>query len=125
VHQRLSLYRRLSAAKNEADVRALEEELKDRFGPLGAEALNLLWLIRIKILLKDHGVDALTVGDGKVTLLPGPTSRFDTDRIIALISTRSADHQLTPDSRLVCRMDTGALRALLLDLESLFERIVR
>jgi transcription-repair coupling factor (superfamily II helicase) len=72
VHQRLSLYRRFSAANQDQDVDKLEEELLDRFGDLPSEAQNLLWLIRIKILLKRMGIDALTVGPEKVSLTPDP-----------------------------------------------------
>src|SRR6185295_9663109 len=46
VHQRLSLYRRFSSAENENSLDLLEQELRDRFGPMPLEAQNLVWLIR-------------------------------------------------------------------------------
>src|SRR5262249_28914016 len=86
VHQRLSLYRRFSGATREEEILAREEELRDRYGALPAEAQNLLWLIRIKQLLKGLGIDSLTVGAERVSLVPGPGSRLDPARAISLIS---------------------------------------
>jgi transcription-repair coupling factor (superfamily II helicase) len=123
IPQRLSLYRKLSAARSEADVGSVEEELQDRFGPLGAEAKNLLWLIRIKVLLKKHRIESLTVGDGKVTLLSAPKGSFDADKVIGLLATDPARYQLTPDSRLVARISTVDLMTLSIELEALFKRI--
>ncbi|NDD91454.1 transcription-repair coupling factor, partial [bacterium] len=51
VHQRLSLYRKLSSCSNDHQVDHLEEELRDRFGRLPEEATSLLWLIRTKVHL--------------------------------------------------------------------------
>jgi transcription-repair coupling factor (superfamily II helicase) len=120
VHQRLSLYRRFSAASGDPEVDRLEEELRDRYGDLPAEAQNLLWLIRIKILLKQMGIDGLTVGPEKISLSPGPKSKLNPIRAIALISAHPHQYQLTPDSRLVAKLPTGSLRDLLFGLEKLF-----
>jgi transcription-repair coupling factor (superfamily II helicase) len=120
-HQRLSLYRRCSAATEDKDVDALEEELRDRFGEPPLEAFNLLWLIRIKILLKAMGIDALTAGKEKVSLLPGPQSKLDPIRAIALISAYPKKYQITPDSKLVAMVSTESLRDLYFGLETLFK----
>jgi transcription-repair coupling factor (superfamily II helicase) len=123
VHQRLSLYRRFSAATKEPELDLLEEELRDRFGALPVEALNLMWVIRVKILLKRTGVDALTVGPEKVSLTPGPASRLDPARAIALVAGHPGEFQLTPDSRFVARVPTGSLRDLYFSLEKLIDRL--
>ena len=123
IPQRLSLYRKLSAARSEADVASVEEELQDRFGPLGPEARNLLWLIRIKVTLKKHRIEALTVGDGKVTLLSAPKGSFDADKVIALLASDPIRYQLTTDSRLVARVSTVDLMTLSIELDALFKRI--
>jgi len=121
VHQRLSLYRRFSAATREDQLAGMEEEIRDRFGPLPAEAQDLLWLIRIKILLKTYGIEALTAGSEKVSLQPGPRTPIEPARVIALVASRPKDFQLTPDSKIVVRVPTGSLRDLLFGLEKLLE----
>ena len=121
IHQRLSLYRRFSAAASDRDLDYLEEELRDRFGPLPVEAQNLIWLIRIKIVLKRLGIDVLTVGQGKVSMVPGPVSKLDPIRAIAVISSRPDKVQLTPDSKVVATIPTGNLRDLYFALDALFK----
>ncbi len=121
VHQRLSLYRRLSAASAEDEVSELEKELQDRFGFLPIEAQNLFWLIRLKFLLKKMGIQSLTVGKDKVSLLAGPKSPFDPIRMIALASANPDRYQLKPDSKLVIQLEITTLKDLLFELESRFE----
>ena len=88
------------------------------------ETQNLLWLIRIKQLLKGAGVDSLTVGPGKASIQPGVGSRFDPARAIALVSGRPTDFQLLPDSKFVARINTATMRDLLFSLETLFKSLM-
>ena len=124
VHQRLSMYRRLSAAAREPDLDSLEGELKDRFGPLPAETANLFWVIRIKQLLKTVGVDSLTAGKERIALQPGPASRLDPAKAIALVSSSPSRFQLTPDSKFIAWAPTGSLKDLFFSIESLFKELM-
>ena len=124
VHQRLSIYRRLSSAATDIELTQLEEEMRDRFGELPVEAQNLAWLIRIKQVLKIIGIDVLTVGSGKVSMVPGPGSRLDPVRAIALISSEPGRYQLTPDSKFVAQVNTQSLRDLFFSLETLFKDLL-
>lgn len=124
VHQRLSLYRRLSATQSDAEIDQLEEELRDRFGAPPPEAQNLVWLIRTKLLLKRVGIDALTVGSEKVSLLPGVSGLLDPTRAVAMVSANPSRYQLTPDSKFVAKVPTGSLRDLFFALEGLFKDLL-
>ncbi len=119
VRQRLSLYRRLSSSRQESDIDALEEELRDRFGTLPSEAQNLIWLIRVKLQLKKQGIESLTVGTDKISLLPGKNSSFDPVRTIALLAANPNVYQLTPDSKLIVQLQVGSLQELFFALEKL------
>ncbi len=55
-HIRLRLYRRMSEVTDMADVVAMAQELKDRFGDLPPEAENLIYLLRLKVLAARAGV---------------------------------------------------------------------
>ncbi|MGZ3688283.1 MAG: TRCF domain-containing protein, partial [Bdellovibrionota bacterium] len=124
VHQRLSLYRRFSAASQDEQIDRLEEELRDRFGALPLEAQNLMWLIRLKTLLKRIGIDTLTVGPEKVSLVPGPGSRLDPARAIALVAGNPSKYQLTPDSKMVVKVPTASLRDLYFAMEGVFKNLI-
>ncbi|MCX8030221.1 MAG: transcription-repair coupling factor [Thermodesulfovibrionales bacterium] len=49
---RLGFYRRLAKAKSVFEIKALKDELKDRFGPLPFETNNLLKIMSLKVLAK-------------------------------------------------------------------------
>jgi transcription-repair coupling factor (superfamily II helicase) len=123
VHQRLSLYRRFSAAENEGVLDMLEQECRDRYGPLPVEGQNLIWLIRIKQLLKQLGVDALTVGPEKASLVPGPLTQLDPVRAVALASAHPKVYQLTPDGKLVVKILSASMRDLFFALETLLKQL--
>ncbi len=129
IHQRLSLYRRFSATTQEAELDALEEELRDRFGPLPAEAQNLLWMIRLKQLLVRGGIDSLTVGQEKVSMVIGSGSAIDPVRAISVVAGDRSRYQLTPDpsgpghTKLVAKMPTDTLRDLFFAIESLLKKL--
>ncbi|MFZ9595157.1 MAG: transcription-repair coupling factor [Bdellovibrionia bacterium] len=124
IHSRLSLYRRLSAFNTEQPLEDLEQELRERFGSPPPEAQNLLWLIRIKILLKKTGIEALTVGPEKISLTPGKQNTFNPTRIIAMVSAYPHEYQLLPDSRLIAKMPTPSLRDLFFQLETCFKKFI-
>jgi len=123
VHQRLSLYRRLSSARGDEEIDLLEEELVDRFGALEPEASSLLWLIRVKVHLKRLGIDALTVGPERVVLVPGPRSALDPVRAIALVSAYPSKYQLLPDSRLVAHLKAASMKDLYFGIQELLKRL--
>ena len=124
VHQRLALYRRLSGTTEEQQILDIEQEMRDRYGTIPTEGMNLLWLIRLKQLLKRNGVDAITVGPDKVVLSGGPYSKLDPTRAVALAAGNRAHYQLLPDGRFVAKAPTAELKDLTLNLESLLKKLV-
>ncbi len=110
--QRLALYRRLSGASQDEQIDEIEVELQDRFGKLPETAKNLLWLIRVKRMLKMLKIDSLTVGPERIALVPGADSALDPVRAIALISSHGDKYSLTPDSKFVARVKILSLQDL-------------
>jgi transcription-repair coupling factor (superfamily II helicase) len=70
---RLALYQRIAAVQASDEAEALEQEMKDRFGPLPGSARNLLWVVRLRLLAAAAGVGAMQTEGGAlvVRLLPG------------------------------------------------------
>ena len=58
---RLDLYRRLADAKSDADIDAIGEELKDRFGDIPEESLRLLEVAKLRIKAKQMGIRDLAL----------------------------------------------------------------
>jgi len=59
--ERLSLYQKLADIQNAKELQQFENELKDRFGALPAEAINLLKSVELKWLAAEIGFDKLVV----------------------------------------------------------------
>src|SRR5690606_19068806 len=61
--QKLHLYRRLSRVESTAEVTAIREELRDRFGPLPPEVQRLLDAAALRLLGARLGVETILVRD--------------------------------------------------------------
>ncbi len=81
---RLQLYRRVAELTSEEEIDRLEEELRDRFGPLPPMARNMLYQLRLKVLARDARIPAIVVESGQIALRPPWLQHFDPDRIAAL-----------------------------------------
>ncbi len=65
---RLSIYHRLAGIEDGEEVKDVEAELLDRFGPLPTPVKNLLYIVRIKALGAKTGVESIYEGKGQVVL---------------------------------------------------------
>ncbi|HJV12329.1 MAG TPA: transcription-repair coupling factor [Propionibacteriaceae bacterium] len=61
---RLEMYKRLAEVRAEADVKAVEAELHDRYGTPPAEVLNLIEVARFRLLARSVGLTEI-VGQGR------------------------------------------------------------
>ena len=75
--QRLDLYKRLSSVEDEDEVRALLDELVDRFGPLPGEVLLLADLMVVKALARRLGATAVELTRARLALALGPSTPVD------------------------------------------------
>ena len=64
--QKMEVYRRLHRAVTLADLRRVQEELRDRFGPLVPEAANLLSEAEIRIRAAEAGLASVHLRDGRL-----------------------------------------------------------
>ncbi|MCD0478528.1 transcription-repair coupling factor [Chryseobacterium sp. LC2016-29] len=62
--ERLSLYQKLAEIDNEKDLQKFEAELKDRFGDLPSEAINLLKSVALKWLAAEIGFEKIVMKNG-------------------------------------------------------------
>ena len=108
---RLVLYRRLASAAGFEEIKALEEEMLDRFGPLPDEARSLAAMMEIKLMLKKAGVKKLESGAGGLTLSFGPGGPVNYDKIMDLVMDKNRKVRLSPGGTLFVgdvRLRSGA-----------------
>jgi transcription-repair coupling factor (superfamily II helicase) len=70
-HQRLAIYKRVSQLKDEAELAALREELRDRYGPPPPEVFGLLEFASARLAAEALGITQADLGAGALTV------RFD------------------------------------------------
>jgi len=107
---RLNLYRRLSFIREESDLKAMVEEMEDRFGLSPPEVSGLIEVMSVKLLLKKMDVSKLDVRhDGLIlTFLPEP--KIEPEKVIQWFEKRSERFQFLSDKKL--RVDTGTEKSL-------------
>jgi transcription-repair coupling factor (superfamily II helicase) len=67
---KIDIHRRVAAAREPGELRALEAELEDRFGPLPEPVSNLLELQRVRIMLGDAGARTVEFRAGRLRVSP-------------------------------------------------------
>jgi transcription-repair coupling factor (superfamily II helicase) len=102
---RLSLYKRLASAIDEAHVADIAEEMEDRFGPPPPEAKRLVQLMTLKTELRRMRVLGCEANARLVTLHLREDTPLDPKKISELIAQRKSPYRLSPDMRLVRRFD--------------------
>ncbi len=105
---RLSLYKRLASAVDEAHVLEIAAEMEDRFGAPPEEARRLVKLMALKTELRRLHALGCEANARFVTLHLREDTPLDPAKIAAMIRTSRATWRLTPDMRLSRRFDEGA-----------------
>ncbi|HVU50709.1 MAG TPA: transcription-repair coupling factor, partial [Polyangia bacterium] len=98
--QRLDFYRRLAQAGGEDDVRAVLEELVDRYGPLPDEAVLLGEVMVDKTLVRDLGAQEYELSAARLVLTLGETTRLEPAKVLKLVQSKGSRWKLSPDMRL-------------------------
>ncbi len=65
--ERLQLYRRLMRVRSEEELLEIQEELRDRFGPVPVEVRNLFGIARLRLFSRLLGLEKLRIRKGVVT----------------------------------------------------------
>ncbi|MEZ4223551.1 MAG: transcription-repair coupling factor [Polyangiaceae bacterium] len=97
---RLSFYKRLSSAADEAAVAETAAELEDRFGPPPREAKNLFELMRLKTELRRLRVLGCEATAQGVTLHLRDDTPLDPGKVGLEVAKKKSPFKLSPDGRL-------------------------
>jgi len=106
MNQRLMLYRKVAAARSDAEVDRVLDEAADRYGPPPASVLNLADYGRIRVLADRLSIDTIDREGASVVLKFSPQAKIDPVELVSLVRQR-ADLALVPPAAL--RLTLGAL----------------
>ncbi len=118
-NQRLVLYRRIASAVDSEEVTDIEDEVRDRFGPLPEPVAVLLETARLRIVLQARLVTAVDAIDGEVvySFYEGDGSAVDT--MLAAVERDPQRLRLTPEGRLHAALSCTDERALLQEIAAI------
>ncbi len=78
---RIALYQRLAAVRTAEEIEELARELKDRFGRLPPSVRTLLYVVRLRTLAREAGVQSIQAENGEIVLRMAAGRRLPQERI--------------------------------------------
>ena len=102
---RLAYYKTLSEISSTDDIERLEEELGDQFGRVPDQVLNLMGLMLIRHHCRDLGIRDLSSGTKSISLAFTDRTPLPPSEVVQLASREPKKYSLTPDMRLIVRLD--------------------
>ncbi|HET6922313.1 MAG TPA: transcription-repair coupling factor, partial [Anaeromyxobacteraceae bacterium] len=110
VHQRLYFYKRLAQAATDEELEDARAEMVDRYGEPPEEVDALCQLMQLRVRLRALRVRGLEAGPGRVVLSLGPEAALDPFRLARHVQASGGALRLTPEMKLVARVDGAAVR---------------
>jgi transcription-repair coupling factor (superfamily II helicase) len=102
---RLNLYRRLSVLREDMELKAITEEIEDRFGPPPTEVSNLLTVMSVRLLLKRMHVTRLDVTHDTLVLLFLPTSNLEPKKVVKWVQRNPKRARFLSEQKMMIRVD--------------------
>ena len=122
-HQRLSIYKRLATASTETALADMEEELRDRYGPLPLETSQLLDLLNLKLVLRRLWIRRLDALNGEFVLTFAEDPEIDLENLVFFVSAESKRLRLSPDNRLYFRGSSSEMVESIGELKKLLRKL--
>jgi transcription-repair coupling factor (superfamily II helicase) len=107
IHQRLKIYKKLALGLEDDQIKNLENELRDRFGPLPEVVNNLFIISNIKPILRKYLVTSLDFSDKEIILSFHPEAENSLEKVLHLINQYKNKARFTPDHRLIIGFSGG------------------
>jgi transcription-repair coupling factor (superfamily II helicase) len=116
---RLGFYKQLSQITAIGDIDRIEDDLRDQFGAPPEPVLNLLGVMIIRRLCKDLGVRDISSGTKSVSLAFSDKTKVAPQTVLDLVMREKKKYSLTPDSRLIVKMESQSWPEIYEELEKL------
>ncbi len=123
VHNRLILYKRIASAPDETELRDLQVEMVDRFGPLPESTKRLFNLTAIKLKAAPLGVRKIEAGPKGGRILFNPEPNIDVAQLIGLIQSQPQHYKLDGQDRLRITKPLEQPEDRLREIESVLARV--
>ena len=105
---RLSYYKELAQIETLADIDRVEDDLRDQFGKLPEQVVNLMGLMLIRSQCRTLGIRDISSGPKTISLSFTERTPLPPAKVVELTSRDNKKYSITPDMRLIVRMNTIA-----------------
>jgi len=122
VHERLTLYKRLANCDSEDDLRAMQEELIDRYGEMPAQTQALMETHRLRLAGRALGLAKLDAGPAAIQLQFVPNPPIDPAKIIRLLQS-DRSFKLAGQDRLLWQKPSANLKERIVAVKELFKKL--
>ncbi len=109
ISERLILYQRLAALESSEEADALQAEMEDRFGTLHRETRALVEMMRLRALLRTHGVVKAEYRERKLALTFHPKAKLDMAKVVELVKREPKKFRLGKTGTLTMECEFDAL----------------
>jgi transcription-repair coupling factor (superfamily II helicase) len=110
VSLRLAAYKEISSVSNEADLRDLADDLRDRYGILPEPTANLLEIMSVKLVAKQARVARIDAGKELVAITFAGNAGIAPDRVMTLLRKNKGRIKLIPEYTLQIALPDPSLR---------------
>ncbi len=98
MNQRLMVYRKVAAARTEAELESTLTEIRDRYGPPPPSVLNLAEYGRIRILADQLGIESIDREGNLVVIKFRQNAKMDPMRLVQMVQERPGTRLAPPSS---------------------------
>lgn len=106
---RLKIYRKIASATDPEEIRALRDELRDRFGPVPGPLDRLIRVANMRIIASEKGVCSIETKDGRIMLKRG-TGYVTPNHRFPRLRSRTPDDRIDEILGWLNRLDCSAAR---------------
>jgi transcription-repair coupling factor (superfamily II helicase) len=106
---RLAAYKEISAAGSDEELDRIAADLRDRYGALPEPAVNLLEIMKLKVLARAFLVTRIDGGPDAVSLAFADNARISPDKVLALVRRSRGAVTLVPERTIRIKVPGGAL----------------
>jgi transcription-repair coupling factor (superfamily II helicase) len=121
--QRYIAYRKITSIRDELELEDLQDELRDRYGEIPEETINLLRVISIKFSLRELKICKLERGAGGLVFTFLNQTPVKPENILALVSKSKNKMRFTPDGKLVVPAQTESNDSLFNEIKKVLQAL--
>jgi transcription-repair coupling factor (superfamily II helicase) len=111
VSLRLAAYKEISSVTGETELKAIRDELRDRYGELPETAANLLEIMGIKLVAQQARVARIDAGKQIVNITFADNAGISPDRVMTLLKRKKGTIKLVTEHTLQIALPDRSLRA--------------